>query len=727
MKVNIDWNKFDSKHYRPLVEEEIPSFKPGTIAYDDFWDEQDDRCIKGFKPNTYMPKISGEHYFYLNMCKIELLLPGATRKTYEYPFYRELDRRLFNEISDAKKNRYSLIIGKPRRVGLSWVGSTSSTYELLFYAKNKIGIAAGQEDKALDFYEKVKELFNNIRPEYRSGILTKNDEEFKLGYSDYVNKQKVELGLQSQMFMKTMYAKPTGFEGKSLSMVIFEEAGLFEDLIASYKSTEPCFKEGSIQFGTAIIYGTGGDIEKGSKGYKEMWNAKQKTYNLKKVLVLATDYYPGDGIPDEETGKVVSFFDFRTGRTDSKMALDYILKERQEKEGSEGFVKHIQQYPLKESDIFIKNTGGLLNRKKLNAQMRNQENCPFERKKGKLEWVTNDPQTKRLVSVARSLKEIDKIHFTRGSKLKFIEDENGTINKILDPLKQKSHLPYNPDIAGCDSYDEDEPSDNPSQGGTIVYRLFHGIHQPQDLPIAYILDRGTADSDDEYYSNTFRLMVYYDTKLLVEYTKIAIINYFKDVNGEQHLYERPDLDGVGYTSKAKNQYGFKMSNQYAWELTLRLLKQEVNLNFHNYWFMEILEHLVDYGDTNADLGSALAMVMVAKLDMFPVLSEGIENSPEETSAVDDMGFWKIENGQARFTTYREESDAMNPEDPFSIHNIRGFNPEYDLEGEERRMYYEQRQKEKTAIEVERKKVLDKYGSDIMAFTVEEHNRRIKEN
>ena len=111
MKVNINWNKFNSDKYRPLVLKEIPDFKPGTLAYDDYWDKQDDRCIKGFKPSPYMPKISGRHYFYLNMTKIKLLKTGASGKSYDYPFYRELDRRLYNEITDARKNRYGLIIG----------------------------------------------------------------------------------------------------------------------------------------------------------------------------------------------------------------------------------------------------------------------------------------------------------------------------------------------------------------------------------------------------------------------------------------------------------------------------------------------------------------------------------------------------------------------------------------------------------------------------------------
>ena len=731
MKVNIDWDQFDSRHYRPLIIDEIPNFKPGTISYDDYWDEQDDRCLNGFKPKPYMPRISGRHYFYLNMCKIKLLRKGASNKTFEYPFYRELDRRLYNEITDARKNKYGLIIGKPRRVGLSYVGTTSVGYELLFHRDNEVGVAAGLEEKAQDFYEKVKEMFEHLRPEYRSGILVKNSEKFKLGYEDYVNKQKVDKGLKSQVYIKTMFAKPTGFEGKSLSLAIFEEAGLFQDLIAAYIATKPCFAEGSFQFGTPLVYGTGGEIDKGSKGYKEMWYANRAIYNLKKIFVSATDYYPGDGIPDPVTKKSVSFFDFRTGRTDGEAALKHIIKERQEKDGSEGFVKHIQQYPLKESDIFIKNSGGLLNRKKLNAQMRNQDNCPFQRQLGRLEWRTNDPKTIRLIAVARNLKEIDKIHFARDSKIIFKEDEElGTVWKILDPIKATG-LPYHPDIGGNDSYDEDDPGEHASLGASIIYRCFYGINQPHDLPVAYILDRGTADSDDDFYSQTLRLSIYYKIEMLVEYTKIAIINYYKDVGAHAFLKQKPDLEGAGYTSKAKNIYGFKMPNQHSSKLILRLLKAEVNLNFNNYWFMEILSHLIEYGESNSDLGSALGMVLISKLDMFGEISEGIEEEPGEENLLEGMGFYEVINGEAVFRTYGDinkfqENEEME-NDPFSVHSMRAFDPEYDLVGQEREEYTKAKIKQQKDIKTKRKEVLDKYGGDIMAFTLEEHNQRIKEN
>lgn len=725
MKVEIDWGKFDSQEYRPLVNMDIPDFNPGTLAYDDFWDEQDRRCLDGWKPKPYMPKITGRHYFYLNMCRINLLKKGATRKQLDYPFYRELDRRLYDELDDAIKHKHGLIVGKPRRVGLSYFGASASSYELLFYLRNKIGVAAGQEDKAQDFYEKVKGLLADIRPEYSAGTSVTNKDEFRLSYWDLENKQKKEYGMQSSMYMKTMYANPSGFEGKELSLVIFEEAGLFEDIIAAYRATEPCFKEGGIQYGIPLIYGTGGDLDKGSKGYQAMWK-KPEVYKLKKVLVTATDYFPGDGIPDEKTGKVVSFFDFRTGKTNAQAAYKHIMDERKIAEGSEGFVKLVQSYPLKESEIFIKSTGGHLNRKKLNAQKARLDDCPYLRKKGTLEWHTTDETTLKLISRAKNLKEIDKIHLQRKSKVILREDDAlGMVHTLMDPIDHH-RLPFKPDIAGCDSYDDDVVEGTGSLGATIVYRCFYSPTKPYDMPIAYIKDRGTSDDDDEFYSQSFRLCVYYDCEMLLEHTKVLIKNYFDGVGGYHYLMAKPELEDYGYKSNAVNKVGFKLPNHYAANLILRLLRSEVNKNFNNIWFEEILDDLIDYGEENSDLGSAYGMCMVAKLDMFGDLSDGIEDDQNDVSVIDGMGYWtKDEYGNAYFTTYAE---AERFDDPYSFNKKQNiFNPEFDLDGDEKKEYDDLQTQARKKIEKEREDILSKYDGDIMAFTIEQYRKDFNKN
>ena len=109
------WNP---RLYQPMVyNEEIKelakNLKPGTLEYDDFWAEMDYYCYNGFQPKG-MPRISGRHFYYLNFCFIERLLPKSKLKTLGSPFYRDLDHMLFLELDAAIYYGYGLVVTKPK-------------------------------------------------------------------------------------------------------------------------------------------------------------------------------------------------------------------------------------------------------------------------------------------------------------------------------------------------------------------------------------------------------------------------------------------------------------------------------------------------------------------------------------------------------------------------------------------------------------------------------------
>src|SRR5210317_430973 len=153
------FDNFDAKHYSPLVYEEIPILERGTLAYDDFWDEQDRRCLYGYAPvidDIEYPRITGPHYFYLNMIQIMMLKKGERKKRLNYPYYRVLDHLLFLEIEKAELIGYGIVIGKARRMGLSYIGDCMTLWNLLFHSDNTCAIGAGKEDKATELFDKVK-------------------------------------------------------------------------------------------------------------------------------------------------------------------------------------------------------------------------------------------------------------------------------------------------------------------------------------------------------------------------------------------------------------------------------------------------------------------------------------------------------------------------------------------------------------------------------------------
>jgi len=696
MAVTILDHTYDAKRFSPLVYDEkiikySKTLRPGTLAYDDFWDDQDDKCLFGFKPKG-MNDITGEHYFHLNMNQIEMLVQGESRKRMHSPYYRELDNRLFKIVYDAKKNRYGIIVGKPRRVGLSEFGAIQLQYEMTMHVKNRVGICAGKQDKADGFYDKVLSLFKNVRPEYASARLWKNDKSMKLGYHDIVNKQQIECGLESEMLIRTMFVDSAGFEGASMSAVVFEEAGLFQNLIQSYKSTEPCFKEGSIQFGTPIIFGTGGQIEKGSKGYMDMWE-NHKAYNLEKVFIPAYEYYPGDGEIDEKTGiKGPSFFDLRTGRTNQDAALKHILEQRKiASKSKEGITKHIQSYPIKESEIFIKTKGGVLDRVKLNNQMMviDEGLCPYDVRKGRLDWI-DDERTIKALGRCKDTKEKTKIRIKNKSKLRWVDDENGTIQKIADPINHDD-MDHKPDIAGCDSYDDqvDEDSKTASDGATVVFRTYAGPSREFNLPIAVLAERGDSTNDDTFYENNVKLAIYYNLEILVEYSKIAIINYIIDVGGEHLLKERPDLRKDLGPSKAQNKFGQRMTEDVK-ILGTKLLKSEVKNNSENIWFKNVLLDLIDYGDVNTDIAMAYVMVLLFKLEMFEQTVEDDDDyDGTDENVFDSMLYYDIDkNGNVVTRTYSGHE----------VNQLEVFNPDVHLNDYDRQEILRKRNQHKKELE-----------------------------
>ena len=700
----IQDHTFNAKRFSPLIYDEkvvnhYKNLKPGTLAYDDFWDEQDEYCLYGYKPKG-MHAITGEHWSYLNIAKIEMLPQGQLRKRAGNPYYRDLDNRLFWETWEAKKYHYGLIVGKPRRVGLSWFGAWQMVYEMLFNKENRVGICAGKQDKADAFYAKVIYMLDKLIPEYQVARLYKNDKILKLGYTDIINKQTIDRGLCSEMLIRTMFADSAGFEGESMSVTIFEEAGLFANLIQSYKSTEPCFREGAIQFGTPLIYGTGGNIEKGAQGYMEMWK-EHKAYNLRKVFIPADEYYPGDGEIDEETGiKGPSFFDIETGKTNRAAARKHILKERERaKKSKEAYTKHVQNYPLEEREIFIKSSGGLLDRVLLNHQLMNIEdgvippNIDIQR--GRFEWV-DDEMTKRLVSGCKDLKQACKIRVKRGSKVKFVLDENGTIEKIFDRINNDQHKP---DIAGCDSYDEETENPNASYGATVVYRTYAGPSKEYNLPIALLHERGDATSDDTFFENNVKMAIYYDYELLVEYSKIAVINYFQDVGAEKYLKERPDLRKELGPTTSKNKYGQRMTADVK-NLVTKLLKKEVKENCGNIWFLKMIMDLIDYGDKNTDIAMAFGQVMLYKLDIFEdMLQDYDEMMYEEDHVLDSMTYYDYDyKGNLIIRPYGEDTEVLQIFDPnndldeFERAEIKAQRKKEMIEFEERKKIHEERRK-----------------------------------
>jgi hypothetical protein len=590
------------KKYQPIVYQGIPDINKESISYREFWDEQIDRCKNGFKPKG-LDKITGKHYYYLNFYKILGNSGGeGNRKTLIAPWYRDMDKEYFDLFDTCKKEEKGMIVIKARDKGFSYMNSGMLAHEFTFYPFNEVGIAAGLQVTANSFFDKVKKGLFNQHHNFKHSILKDADEILRSGYRKKNKDGKWEVGgFQSVVHCRTM-SNPEVFKGERLSLMVFEEAGEFKELLNAYMSSKACFMDGNIQFGVPVIGGTGGDIEASSKDFMEMYY-NSEAFNLIPMFIPATKCYHG-------------FFNKNTGMSDVDGARDSLLNNREQLKTSgnqKGFNLHLQNYPLTIEEAFLQTKTSKFNNAKLNEQrsiiMSNEKNRG-QIQQGRLEWNEDE-----MMSV------------------QWVLDQNGPYKILSHPLTEYKGL----DIGGIDSYDQDVAKASNSLGSCIIFRRFYNMDVPGNYVIADYTDR--PKTAEEFWDGCLKLAVYYNCKMLVEYTKIGILDYFKRQGGLKYLKERPTT-AHSPRSVNRNRYGIQM-NKHTKAVMEQYMFKYIEENCEDIWFIELLDELSNYGLKNTDRAIAFGLCLIHNIDIY---QQQVKIREEKIKSIGFV-YYKRENGR----------------------------------------------------------------------------------
>ncbi len=595
------------KKYAPIIHEGIPDVNPESVMYREFWDEQIERCKNGYKPKG-MDAISGKHYYYLNFYKI-LGNSGEKggRKSLIAPWYRDMDREYFNLFEDCKDEGKGMIVIKARDKGFSYMNSGMLAQEYTFYPHNEVGIAAGLQVTADSFFQKVKKGLYNQTNIFRHSVLKDQDEVIRSGYKSKNREGKWEVGgFQSVIHCRTM-SNPEVFKGERLSVMVFEEAGEFKELLNAYMSSKACFMDGDVQFGVPIIGGTGGDIETSSKDFMDMYyNAD--AFNLLPMFIPATKCYHG-------------FFDTKTGISDEVNAQAKLMKERDQLKASDnqkGFNLHIQNYPLTVEEAFLQTKSSMFNVAKINDQRSNilsSSDLTNQIQKGYLEWQDE------------------------GMNVTWIPDRDGPYRILAHPQLGYKGL----DIGGIDSYDQDQASTD-SLGSAIIYRRFYSTDMPSNYVVAEYTER--PKTAEEFWDGCLKLAVYYNSQMLIEFTKIGIIDYFKRMGGLKYLKERPTAAHSPKTVN-RNRYGIQM-NKHTKAVMEQYLQKYVEENCEDIYFIDLLDELANYRVRNTDRVIAFGLCLIHDIDIFEKSVKFGESEQKNLGFV----YYKRENG--RLVPYKQK-------------------------------------------------------------------------
>ena len=571
--------KFDPQRYRPIPNKGFPDLEEGSVAYQEWWTEQQERCVNGFKPKG-MPKISGKYYFYLNFYFI-LGNDGSKggRKSLIHPWYREMDREYFNLFETCKDEGKGMIVIKARDKGFSYMNSGMVAHEYTFFPYNDIGVAAGLQATADAFFDKTKKGLNGIHPNFKHSVLKDTQTIMRSGYKQKNRDGKWETGgYQSTIICRTM-DNPEVFKGERTSLMVFEEAGEFKHLKNAYMSSKACFMDGNIQFGVPIIGGTGGDISASSKDFMDMYYSYD-AYNLIPMFIPASKAYYG-------------FFDIETGVEDVKGAEESLSEEREviRKSGdNEAYNLHIQNYPLTIEEAFLNTKQSRFDIALLNAQrsrILSSKDYKNQIQSGYLDWALNDDQ---------ELKVLWRPH------------PAGPFKVLSHPMPEYQGI----DIGGVDSYDQDEAGASDSLGSAIIYRRFANTNIPSDYVVAEYTDRPKKKED--FWDGCLKLAVYYNAKMLVEYTKIGILDYFKRMNALKYLKEKPE-SAHNPGSRTRNQYGVHMNKQVK-ALLEDLIDDYIRENIKEIWFLSLIDELANYVLQNTDRAMAFGICLIHNIDNY---------------------------------------------------------------------------------------------------------------
>lgn len=273
-------------------------FIPGTTQYKDYWREEYKRILFGYEPivdgEPCGIRIPGEFYFYLNYCMVTNLSSDG-KDLLTFPDFLLMDYYYFKEL-EARENptsvglpidyKSSIAVAKSRRKGFSFKAAAGALWITAFSTKDrpKIIIASATGYDATLCFKKAMVMLDFLStntPFGRQDIgnpadngnwkhipvsMTDDSGHYVFGIENTRTKER--RGRLSEISTVSLAQKSDGIAGEGIQRIFFEEAGKIGRLKEAWTFSRESLKVGSMWRGIAVIFGTGGEMQKddGAKG-----------------------------------------------------------------------------------------------------------------------------------------------------------------------------------------------------------------------------------------------------------------------------------------------------------------------------------------------------------------------------------------------------------------------------------------------------------------------------
>ena len=626
-----------------------PNSNPNS-EYGKWIREEIRRCWYGYVRPSDGEWITGDYYFFLNYCPIQLIKNGQNKqniRTIDFPLVWEGHYYKAHYLNQCRKEGKHAAELASRSKGKSFFGAALLAKRFILGESKEVNkkvqcVVTAGERKYIEGANQILNMFQyyidhcatNTQFPSKRLVSSINNLQWTMGYTDVDTGAKK--GTLNSVIGITSKDDESKLRGSRGVLYLIEEAGSFPRLLQLYSVLRPSVEDGPRVFGLIFLYGTAGDQESDFSSMQElMYNPEG--YNIKGV----TNIYDKEG---QGRAKFTFFFPGylnlagyydKNGNSDVTGALLFILKDRYKVKYNStdlsAITKRIAEIPVTPQEAILRTQNNLFPVTQLNErlnQIDNQSNFYNDVYIGNL--ILNN---KGVVEFYPSNDIPIRDFPLKDNKAK------GAIEIFQMPEKNKEGKVYqNRYILGHDPVDDDQ-ANTMSLTSTFVLDLF------TDKIVAEYTGR-QAFAEDNY--EILRLLcLFYNGKCLYENNKKGVFSYFSKMNCTHLLADTPEylrdkqlIKAIGYGNTSKGVSATLPINNYANQLIRDwLLKpvssvieedgEEKEITIPNLYLIKnraLIKELILFNpDINVDRVRALGLLMLYREEKMILYNGDVKN------------------------------------------------------------------------------------------------------
>lgn len=519
------------KKHTPYISEEYKRRRNGVWFYN----------------NGVPTYITGNHYFFLQWCKIDI----------GYPSYLDFQRKLFVHLEAciADPRCIGQIYVKCRRSGYTNMSASVMVNEGTQVKEKLLGIMSktGSDAQENIFMKKVVPMYKSLpfffKPIQDGTTNPRMELAFREPSKRITKKNKTSSrGEALNTIINWKNTTNNAYDGEKLHILYLDEAGKWEkgnDIREAWRIQRTCLLVGRKIVGKAMVGSTVNPLDRGGTQYREMYyssdvnernaNGRTKT-GLYGIFIPAHDALEGFfdvyGMPvvDDPDQPLIGL----EGEYINIGAKTYLKNERKGLAGDSYELNEvIRQFPFTEAEAFRDSAkASLFNVQKIYEQIEyNQDLYPSPVVVGNFNWLNG----------------------VQDSEVVFSPDPNGRWRIAwMPPVDMRNkNKPENAwlGVAGVDSYDIDATVDGRgSKGACHFYNKFNMTY-PSNMFVAEYASRPPLAKI--FYEDILMAAKFYGYSVLIENNKYGIARYFESRGYDHFLLDRPEHLTSSYGSKTK--------------------------------------------------------------------------------------------------------------------------------------------------------------------------------